>query len=71
VELIETEHPGAIARWLKRCSGGESWEAALQAETGWNTPGLEGALQTEVRSRFPELDSTHIVQNGGPDQPLE
>ena len=56
VELIETRHAGAIARWLRRCSHGEPWEAALAAETGWNTAGLEHALQSEVRSRFPALD---------------
>jgi hypothetical protein len=56
VELIETRHAGAIARWLRRCAAGEAWEGALQAETGWNTAALELALQAEVRSRFPEVD---------------
>jgi hypothetical protein len=53
VELIETTHPGAIARWLRRCRAGEPWEPALRAETGWDTTALEQALQAEVRSRFP------------------
>ena len=53
VELIESRHPGAIARWLERCSRGQDWEEALAAETGWDTAGLQRALLQEVRDRFP------------------
>jgi hypothetical protein len=62
VELIETVHSGAIARWLRRCRAGEPWEAALRAETGWDTAELEAALQSEVRSRFPALDDPSLAQ---------
>jgi hypothetical protein len=64
VELIETRHPGAIARWLRRCSQGEPWEPALAAETGWDTNALEQALQAEVRSRFPPLDEAGLQAVG-------
>lgn len=53
VELIERRHPGGIARWLERCSKGQAWEEALEAETGWDTLGLQRALLREVRDRFP------------------
>jgi hypothetical protein len=53
VEMVESTQPGAIARWLDRCAGGVEWEEALRAETGWDTHGLESALKTLVRSRFP------------------
>jgi hypothetical protein len=62
IELIETRHPRAIARWLARCASGTPWEAALQSETGWTALTLESALQDEIRSRFPELDSPQLVQ---------
>ncbi len=54
IELLEHEHPGVISRWLQRCARGAPWQAALAAETGWDTRGLEAALQAAVRSRFPE-----------------
>ena len=53
VELIETSHPGAIARWLRRCHKGEQWERALRRETGWDLEGLESTLREAVRARFP------------------
>jgi tetratricopeptide (TPR) repeat protein len=54
VELIEATHPGAIQGFLGRCASGTPWEQALYEETGWNTAGLERAVQQEVRARFPE-----------------
>jgi len=55
VELIEAQRPGALPRWLARCAKGEPWESARRAETGWDTQGLDAALQAHVRSRFPVL----------------
>jgi hypothetical protein len=52
IQLIESTRPRAMAGFLERCAGGEPWESALRAETGWDTPGLERALQADVRSRF-------------------
>jgi hypothetical protein len=43
-----------MAGFLDRCSKGEPWESALRGETGWDSAGLERALQREVRARFPE-----------------
>ena len=54
IQLIESEHPRAMAGFLERCANGEAWESALRAETSWDTDGLERALQADVRSRFPE-----------------
>ena len=53
IEVIEDQHPGAIARWLGRCAAGEPWEPALLAETGWDTQALETTVQDEVVARFP------------------
>ena len=53
VELIETRHPGAIARWLRRCRSGEQWERALRRETGWDLEALQATLREAVRARFP------------------
>ncbi len=54
IQLIESTRPRAMAGFLERCARGEPWESALRAETGWDTAGLERALQADVRSRFPE-----------------
>src|SRR5262249_58747831 len=54
IEHITAASPGAIAGFLDRCASGETWQAALQAETGWTTQSLERSLQDDVRSRFPE-----------------
>jgi len=53
IEHITNAHPHAIAGFLTRCAGGAPWEAALRAETGWDTAALERSLQDDVRSRFP------------------
>jgi hypothetical protein len=53
VELLEERSPGIIARWLARCAGGAPWEAALEAESGADTDGLDAALRHAVRDRFP------------------
>jgi hypothetical protein len=55
IEFIESRRRGALSRWLARCGKGEEWEAALRAETGWDTAALDAALQQHVRSRFPVL----------------
>ncbi|NRA02616.1 MAG: hypothetical protein HRU00_08430 [Myxococcales bacterium] len=52
VQLIENRFPGAVARWLERCAEGARWEAAMEAETGWNLEQLERALIADVESRF-------------------
>jgi hypothetical protein len=52
IELLEARHPGSVAAFLAACAGGETWQAALSSSTGWDTRGLERALQDEVRSRF-------------------
>jgi len=70
VQLIETRHPGAIARWLERCSRGQDWEQALAAETGWDTAGLQRALLQEVRDRFPP-DPLTAGDDPSPDGPQE
>ena len=54
IQMIESAHPRAMAGFLDRCAKGEPWESALRSETGWDTAGLERALQADVRSRFPE-----------------
>ena len=54
IQLIAEAHPRAMAGFLDRCAKGEPWESALRSETGWDTAGLERALQGEVRSRFPD-----------------
>ena len=54
IQLIESTRPRAMAGFLERCASGEPWESALRAETGWDTAGLERALQADVRSRFPD-----------------
>ncbi len=59
-QVIEEQHPGAVARWLGRCAAGEPWELALAAETGWDTIGLEAALIEAVQSRFPSDPLTRI-----------
>ena len=53
IELIETRREGSMAGFLRRAAAGEPWQEALRAETGWDSAGLERALQAEVRSRFP------------------
>ena len=53
IQLIESAHPRAMAGFLERCANGEPWESALRSETGWDTAGLERALQADVRARFP------------------
>jgi hypothetical protein len=54
IEHIVAQHPRAIAGFLDRCASGETWQAALAAETGWTSQSLERSLQDDVRSRFPE-----------------
>jgi tetratricopeptide (TPR) repeat protein len=54
IEHIRDSHPDAIRGFLTRCANGESWQAALRAETGWDTDALERSLKADVRSRFPE-----------------
>jgi hypothetical protein len=54
IEHITAANPRAIAGFLDRCAAGETWQAALAAETGWTTQSLERSLQDDVRSRFPE-----------------
>ena len=53
IELIEQKRPGAVAAFLDGCAAKRGWQESLQAATGWDTRGLERALQAEVRSRFP------------------
>jgi tetratricopeptide (TPR) repeat protein len=53
IELIERERPGAVAAFLDGCASGREWPDSLRAATGWDTRGLERALQAEVLSRFP------------------
>jgi hypothetical protein len=52
-ELLVEREPRLIGRWLARCAAGEPWEAALSAEAGWDTDGLDAALRAAVRDRFP------------------
>ncbi len=54
IELIEQKRPGAVAAFLHACASTGDWQRALASATGWDTRGLERALQAEVRSRFPE-----------------
>ena len=52
IELLEARRPGSVAAFLAACASGQTWQDALRTATGWDTAGLERALQDEVRSRF-------------------
>jgi hypothetical protein len=54
VQLLEDQHPGAIANWLSRCARGDPWEVALVEESGWSVATLDRALRREVAARFPD-----------------
>jgi hypothetical protein len=53
IELIESERPGAIGRWLAACADGMQWESALERHAGWTVLELNEVLRQSVLDRFP------------------
>jgi hypothetical protein len=55
VGWIERRSPGAVGRWLARCSKGEGWEAALRAEISLGVEDLDKELRSDIEARFPAV----------------